>query len=104
MAKWIHTYIKENNVMWERERLERIEERRKKMEDWERKTRCEKIIILKEKFKENQREKEETEKGEEIDKELLEIAERGERNWTVWRKEKKEIDEGEETEKTPHSS
>ena len=51
MARWLHKYIEENNFHWEREKLKRLEERNKILEDWEKNSRLEKIKILKEKFK-----------------------------------------------------
>ena len=51
MTKWVHGYIEENCKKWEMERFKRIEERNKKLDDWERNSRMERIKILKEKFR-----------------------------------------------------
>ena len=51
MAKWVHQFIKENTNKWEKEKIERLEERRKTLETWEKKSRLEKIATLKEKWR-----------------------------------------------------
>ena len=52
MTKWVHRYIEENSRRWEKERLERKEQEEKKLRDWEKKSRFEKIKLLREKLKE----------------------------------------------------
>ena len=87
MAKWVHQYIRENTTKWEKEKMERLEGRRKLIEDWERKSRMEKILVLKEKWK-NKAEKMDKAENVEIceDVELNKIAEKEEKSWMVWRR------------------
>ena len=51
MAKWIHSYISENTEIWRREREKRLLDNKKILEEWEKKSRLEKVKFLKEKFK-----------------------------------------------------
>ena len=59
MSKWVHKYIEENNFKWEREKLLRLEERQKRLDDWDRNSRRRKVEILKEKFRNRGAEREE---------------------------------------------
>ena len=54
MSKWIHKYIEDNSLKWERERKRRKEEEEERLKEWEKSTRFEKIQILKEKLRKNQ--------------------------------------------------
>ena len=98
MVKWIHNFIAENSKVWEEERLKRIENRRAKIEEWEKKSRFEKIALLKKKF-ENRREDVSSEGktvGEEEDDILVKILEEEqdkEITWKGWRGNKEEIEE-----------
>ena len=53
MAKWVTSYLRENEQRWNREKLEREKEHRRWLEDWAKKTRLEKIREIKERDSEN---------------------------------------------------
>jgi hypothetical protein len=88
MLRWVTDFLKENGERWRDEGNEREEEAKKKLADWERRSRLEKIEILKEKYKlkpgipiidrqtEGQRER---------------ARRRGE-NWKMWRNPAKEAE------------
>ena len=84
MSKWVHKYIEENSKAWEKEKMKRMEERTLKIKEWEKKSRMEKIKLLKEKFQ-KRKEKKGVEEEEDDDEDLNLIASRVERNWTEWR-------------------
>ena len=96
MARWVHNYITKNAKEWEDEKMRRMEERRKNIEEWERKSRLEKIKTLKEKFKRPEKEiiRE--------DEEMASLTENIERNWLEWRR--NHDDENEINEKEKDSS
>ena len=74
----------------------REEERTQKIKEWEKKSRMEKIKMLKEKFQKRKEEKA-VEEEEDEDEELNLIASRAEKNWTEWRgNAEAEVEEGEE--------
>ena len=52
MLRWLTHFLKENHEKWEKERIERYVESRKKIEEWEKAKRFEKITILKRKWSE----------------------------------------------------
>ena len=52
MLRWLTHFLKENHEKWEKERIERYVESRKKVEEWEKAKRFEKIAILKRKWSE----------------------------------------------------
>ena len=64
--------------------MRRMEERSQKIKEWEKKSRIEKIKLLKEKFQKKQEGKVFEEEGDD-DEDLNLIASRAEKNWTQWR-------------------
>ena len=84
MSKWVHAYIEENSKAWEKEKMRRMEERTLKIKEWEKKSRMEKIKLLREKFQKRQEVKVAVEEGDD-DEDLNLIASRAEQNWTEWR-------------------
>ena len=79
LYRWITEYIDENNERWDRERTDRKETEEKRIAEWEKKNRFEKIRELKRKLREK--------KTTEMPENREQNAEKAE-NWTVWRSEK----------------
>ena len=52
LYRWITEYIDENNERWDRERTDRKETEEKRIAEWEKKNRFEKIRELKRKLRE----------------------------------------------------
>ena len=79
LYRWITEYIDENNERWDRERTDRKETEEKRIAEWEKKNRFEKIRELKRKLREK--------KTTGMPENREQNAEKAE-NWTVWRSEK----------------
>ena len=77
MLRWINEYIGENKVTWEKNRKLREQERKERLDNWEKNSRFEKIKILKDKFWKKQQEKNENNDPK--------IAVKSTKNWSVWR-------------------
>ena len=67
MIRWLTKYIEGNQESWEIERREREIENRRKLEQWEKAARFQKIEILRERDKKTRVEKEKGENGTEIE-------------------------------------
>ena len=80
MLRWLTHFLKENHEKWEEERKERYIESRKKIEEWEKAKRLEKIEILKRKWSEG---KVEGKKNAVVESPLKENI-----IWQTWRKRK----------------
>ena len=98
MVKWIHNFIAENSKVWEEERLKRIENRRAKIEEWEKKSRFEKIAVLKKKFENRVKDvllerKTVCEEEDDMLVRILEEEQEKELTWNGWRRNKEEIEE-----------
>ena len=104
MTRWLHSYIEENSSNWEKEKIRRIEERKERIEAWERNSRFEKIKVLKEKLK-NKRKTEDTE-ADLTGKEFIDETEKLEETWIKWRTDKNddEKDDEEDTLETDEPS
>ena len=74
LLNWTTEYIAENSSRWDKESEQRELERKKKIEEWERKSRFEKIAYLKEKMRKKQN-------GENTEQPKDKVE-----NWNVWRK------------------
>ena len=51
LLRWTTEYIEKNSERWEKEALVREQEQKRKLQDWEKKNRFEKIHFLKEKLR-----------------------------------------------------
>ena len=51
MIRWITTYIDTNNEKWEREKLERDQERKTRLEEWDKSERFRKIATIRERMR-----------------------------------------------------
>ena len=75
MYRWTIEYITENTDRWEKERKDREKERNDVIQEWDKKTRLEKVKTLKEKWlKKTPKDEKETENKPE--------------NWSIWREKK----------------
>ena len=79
LMKWTTEYIAENNPRWEKERVQREQEREAVLQAWDKRTRFEKIAYLREKMRKK--------KLGELDNETK-IPEIREKTWNVWRQKK----------------
>ena len=51
LLRWTTEYIEKNSERWEKEALVREQEQKRKLQEWEKKSRFEKIHFLKEKLR-----------------------------------------------------
>ena len=78
MMRWVTEFLSETDEKWRRERKEREEENGRKLADWEKKSRLEKIAILKRKYGEK-------EKAETNPRNIRETKRKNPENWRKWR-------------------
>ena len=81
MYRWTVEYIAENTERWDKERIEREKERKEAIQEWDKKSRIQKIRTLKEMWNNKTQGKKETqqEKKEKIDK------------WSIWREKEQTV-------------
>ena len=84
MYRWVVEYMQENSVHWEKRRKEIEQERERKLEEWEKKKRFEKIAFLEKKWLDKKQ-------GVENENEKIQNnMQPEEKKWTVWRENKGE--------------
>ena len=82
MYRWTVEYLAENTDRWEKERKDREKEKNDIIQEWDRKTRLEKVKTLKEKWRKKDQEQEQVE--------TKEIKEKNQTGWTIWREKERE--------------
>ena len=83
LIRWITNYKDKNKEKWEREKLERDQERRTRLEEWDKSERFRKIAMIREKMRAGKKQK-----TEELKRETC---------WKSWRQGKEQVDENELT-------
>ena len=83
LIRWITNYIDTNKEKWEREKLKRDQERRARLEEWDKSERFRKIATIRERMRDERKNP-----TEEMKRETC---------WKSWRKGKDQVDENELT-------
>ena len=85
LLRWTTEYIEKNSERWEKEALVREQEQKRKLQEWEKKSRFEKIHFLKEKLR--------LERDGNKDSQVKEKPQSPEKTWNIWREKKPQVEE-----------